>query len=155
MRKKCTPKFTPQERFWQKVNKTENCWEWTAQIVFGYGKFRLEPRPAPPRHAHRVSYEWAYGPIPKGLLVCHHCDNPRCVRPDHLFLGTHKDNTEDMMSKGRGNFHGATKLTDIQVLEIRDKYASGAYRLEDLGQEYGVHFGHISLLVLRKRRKNI
>lgn len=95
------------ERFWEKVEKTDGCWLWTASLTNkGYGEFRLnEPSPI---LAHRVAYELAHGPIPPGLFVCHHCDNPPCVRPDHLFLGTQKDNAQDMVRKGR---HANTKKT--------------------------------------------
>lgn len=88
------------ERFWAKVEKTDGCWEWTAFVhPKGYGMFGVG-REA--RRAHRVSYEIANGPIPDGLCVCHSCDNRRCVRPDHLFLGTNQDNVDDKMRKGRG-----------------------------------------------------
>jgi len=88
------------ERFWEKVEKTDTCWLWTGSVTKsgGYGQLSIHNRPV---RAHRFAYELIVGPIPEGLRVCHHCDVPRCVRPDHLFLGTAKDNTRDMMAKKR------------------------------------------------------
>ena len=88
-------------RFWEKVEITETCWNWTrAKRSRGYGAFGVR-RLNRVFDAHRLSWEFSYGPIPPGLFVCHHCDNPACVRPDHLFIGTHQDNMDDMKSKGR------------------------------------------------------
>lgn len=93
-------------RFWSKVSKSEGCWEWTAALRSGYGVFYADGRL---HRAHRVSWEIANGPIAEGLLVCHRCDNRRCVRPDHLFLGTSTDNNRDMTEKGRhGTAHKPT-----------------------------------------------
>lgn len=87
------------ERFWSKVQKTDSCWLWKgAKNQFGYGFFRLGSRN---EVAHRVSYNWIKGEIPSGLLVLHTCDNPSCVNPDHLFIGTHSDNMRDMYRKKR------------------------------------------------------
>lgn len=90
-----------EERFWAKVQKTATCWLWTgAKKEWGYGVINSQ-RNGPLLRAHRYAYELHYGPIPDGLWCLHRCDVPRCVRPDHLFLGTSKDNTQDMMQKGR------------------------------------------------------
>lgn len=98
--------ITPVEvRFSNKyeINETTDCWEWTACTNnIGYGMFRWETGKM--RTAHRVSYEMFKGIIPKGKIVCHTCDNPRCVNPDHLWVGTHQDNFDDMISKGRAKF---------------------------------------------------
>jgi len=88
------------ERFWSHVAKSDGCWLWTAHVNrTGYGHFALSRSRG--RSAHRVSHELNIGPIPSGMLVCHRCDNPRCVRPDHLFLGTPSDNMHDKVAKGR------------------------------------------------------
>ncbi len=93
------------ERFWSKVVKTDDgCWGWNgATTPFGYGRMTAGSRGAGLLRAHRVSWELHYGPIPAGLLVLHHCDNPPCVRPNHLFLGTMLDNSRDAVAKGRVN----------------------------------------------------
>jgi hypothetical protein len=96
-------------RFWPKLNKGDGCWEWTGGCNdWGYGMMKGDGGKM--LYAHRVSYELHHGEIPNGLFVCHVCDNPKCANPDHLFLGTHKDNMADMMVKGRArNQH--TRIT--------------------------------------------
>jgi hypothetical protein len=120
-----------ESRFWKYVQKTDSCWLWIgATRHFGYGVINSGGNNGKALTAHRVSWELHRGPIPPGMLVCHHCDNPRCVHPEHLFLGTYADNNHDMLSKGRNNRqprvsgekHFATKLTTEQVIQLRREY---------------------------------
>lgn len=129
------------ERFWAKVNRVDGqgCWLWTARLDGdGYGSFS---RRGSPWKAHRVSWAFANGPIPKGMHVLHHCDVRHCVRPDHLFLGTNADNIADMLAKGRqrrGMRHGSAKLNEGQVLEIRWQYAAGGISQRALARRFGI-----------------
>jgi hypothetical protein len=85
--------------FWSRVEKSDGCWLWTGgRFSTGYGSFSVGGRV---RVASRLAYAYTHGPIPDGLFVCHHCDTPLCVRPDHLFLGTNADNMRDAYRKGR------------------------------------------------------
>lgn len=144
------PKSTPIEhRFWSKVDKSHDCWEWTAHRTHdGYGRFTL--RHGVPRMAHRVAYELTHGTIPDGLLVCHRCDNPACVRPAHLFLGTNNDNMRDMVAKGRGHAgirNIRAKLTPTQVKEIRTRATGKWGEQSRLGREYGVDHSTIARII--------
>lgn len=95
---------TIEDRFWAKVDRGGECWRWTAGCdSSGYGSLRVEHAKI---SAHRLSWQLHHGPIPPGQNVLHRCDNPRCVRPSHLFLGTQADNIADMLAKGRGCFDG-------------------------------------------------
>jgi hypothetical protein len=146
------------ERFWEKVKKAPGCWTWTAaKYANGYGLFAFS-QPWRRGYAHRASWELAFGAIPDGLWVLHHCDNPACVRPDHLFLGTHADNMRDMKSKGRWNLNGARtslagenhpmrRLTETAVRDIRRRFAAGGITKRALAREYGVHEAHIGSIV--------
>lgn len=123
------------ERFWKLVDKSAECWLWKgSRYEAGYGRltFRYENM-----QAHRVSYELAFGVAPGEMLVCHRCDNPPCVRPDHLFLGTAKDNTQDAIAKGRmaiGSANPRAKLIETQVAAIRRQGGS----VPALAVDYGV-----------------
>lgn len=137
--------------FWSKVTKTHTCWLWTgANNGKGYGRLYVGGKFVYP---HRYSFKLHIGDIPTGMLVCHSCDVRNCVNPDHLFLGTSKDNTQDMISKGR--LRSATKLSEHDVMRIRDLYASGTYSQAKLAQEYRCNQSQISRIVTSKRRKNV
>lgn len=131
-------KFVPAvERFWIKVQKTEGCWEWTGARVSGYGVLGMNGTSV---KAHRFSWELHNGPIPKGLHVCHHCDNRKCIRPDHLFLGTDADNIADAVSKGRmarGSRQALSKLTPDEVKQVRALLAEGR-TARDIASRFGV-----------------
>lgn len=149
--KKRQPNMSRIGRFWSKVTKTDTCWLWNGdKSKFGHGRFLYDNLRV---NAHRYSYETFVGPIPEGLLVCHKCDVPACVNPDHLFLGTQKDNIQDCVKKGRwtqaklkklhpewcvrGSKAGNSKLKEEQVVTMRSLLACGCTLLE-VGSMFGV-----------------
>jgi hypothetical protein len=149
-------------RFWSKVQIQWECWLWTGcHNSGGYGQFMIGSRTDGSRRvekAHRVAWTLVFGPIPEAMCICHHCDNPSCVRPSHLFLGTHRDNILDMHSKGRheggahrGQKHHNVKLTLADVQELRRRYASGGVSQARLGKEFGICQAHVGRIVRGER----
>lgn len=124
------------------------CWLWTGSSnPLGYGTFKLDGKA---QMAHRASWMLHNGPIPAGLCVCHKCDTPACVNPDHLFLGTNADNVADMVRKGRqstarGEASGLAKITEREAVEIFQ--AAGLQR--DIAARYGVHQVQVSAIKCR------
>jgi hypothetical protein len=149
--------------FWSQVDKSGECWEWQGARSQGYGRIHVKNAP---RSAHRYSWELHYGPIPAGLFVCHHCDNPPCVRPDHLFLGTVYDNNRDAAEKGRlgsrdraflsriggtkqfGLHNGNAKIPYAVVVEIRNS----TERTGLLAARYGISLSQIKRIRNGTRR---
>lgn len=113
----------------------DECWEWTAaRNQHGYGLFHARPLE---QLAHRMAYRFAYGDIPSGFQICHRCDNPPCVNPGHLFLGTHRDNMIDRESKGRGTLVPFTRATsphtrfsDADVADMVTRYLAGEHQVD-------------------------
>lgn len=148
------------ERFMMKVNcdgpyhsaEMGRCWEWTAsRNRKGYGQLNVDGVVIT---AHRVSYGLFAGEIPPGMWVLHKCDNPWCVRPEHLFLGTNADNVADKVRKGRqshmrGTGHPLAKLTDDDIREIRMLRESGM-TIVALGRMFGISHTAISRIYMRK-----
>lgn len=145
------------DRFWAKVQKSnDGCWLWTAYIgTWGYGRFMLNGKA---EKAHRVAWSLVYGPIPIGQLILHRCDTPACVRPEHLFLGSNKDNYDDMEAKGRkgvgvhfsnGEEHCNARLTDSSVGHLREMYAGGDYTYEQLSAIFGIHPSTVASAIRR------
>jgi len=147
-----------QRRFWSRVDRTDYCWNWTAgKLKSGYGMFFMNGINHP---THRVSVILD-GRDPSGYIVMHTCDNPSCVRPDHLIVATQKDNMIDMSNKGRchsnqarGEQAGKSKLTEQQVLEIRRQHNMGRTQ-KSLALEYGLNKTSIFDIVHRINWKHI
>lgn len=148
--------LTQQERFWPKVDKSgvDECWVWTARCHRqGYGLLsEWDGKRRTRLLAHRLAWEFTFGPIPVGLCVLHSCDNPPCVNPAHLFVGTHQDNIADMVRKGRqcrGACSPNARLTEDDVRAIRERFAAGEnYRA--LGAEFGIHPEYVYKLAARR-----
>ena len=149
------------ERFWARVSKTDGCWLWVgaSRTTFGYGVISRGGRRSQ-IGAHRASWEIHFGPIPDGMSVLHRCDNPPCVRPDHLFLGTQSDNIRDMARKARlggqcssegtkGERNGNARLTEQQVAEIRA--LGGTMSQQRIADRFGITQAHVSSILLRQR----
>lgn len=145
--------------FWAKVHKTDGCWLWLGVRNYrGYGQVTHKQQKF---MAHRVAWSFVNGPIHDGLIICHHCDNPQCVRPDHLFAGTYRDNMLDAMQKGRlkppppssGTFRGErnsfSKLTEASVREIRQRAGAGETPVS-LASAFGVGTTTIKQVVRRR-----
>ena len=128
------------------INNNSGCWEWIGSKRNGYGRMIVGSRTDGTRRnvsTHRISYELKYGEIPEGMEVCHKCDNPCCVNPDHLFLGTKKDNAADRDAKGRnivfiGEEQPMSKLTRKSVKDARWERAYKGTSYQMLADRYGV-----------------
>lgn len=132
------------DRFWMKVDKSggdSSCWQWTgAKHPKGYGNF-MANRNGLTRIAHRLAYLLAHGELPHDKMVCHSCDNPSCCNPAHLFLGSAKENSHDMVKKMRsphGERQGHTTLTRREVTAIHRLYATKKLKQKEIGEAFGI-----------------
>jgi len=155
------------EDIWKKINIkptsviwylwNNECWKWTTKSINnkGYGMFSITKKMY---LAHRIVYKLVFGAIPDNLYILHHCDNPLCCNPSHLFPGTQKNNMEDMIVRGRqccGEKISSSKLKEKDILEIRILYSTGDYYQRELGEIYGVGADEISRIVNNKMWKHI
>jgi len=144
------------KRFWDKVDKSGYCWEWLAyKDKEGYGQFQIGHKSF---KAHRISYLLSIGPITEDMFICHHCDNPGCVRPSHLFMGTQTDNMRDAIVKGRVNVlginNGRSKLTERDIYEIR-RICSFGIEQKLVSKMWLISPSHVCRIVNRKKWNHI
>lgn len=149
------------EEYFEKVKKellekrkiNGDCWEWPGFRFKGYGRRNFGQRGKKRKvEVHRIAYMIWKGEIPKGMHICHTCDNRACYNPDHLWLGTPKDNIHDMINKGRRNI--ASKLKKEDVLKIRERRESGE-KMSEIVKDYPVNYQAIYFVCKRKTWKNI
>lgn len=147
-------KTTLRQRFEEKFLVTPGCWIWIAGCTeSGYSAFKVNGIQT---RGHRFSYELYIGPIPEGLIVMHRCDNPKCVNPDHLSVGTNADNVADRDSKGRtkaprGEAHGQAKFSDAVIRAIRSDTRKGSL----IAKEYGTTRGYVYAIKARRKRAHV
>jgi hypothetical protein len=150
-------KIAPEERFWDKVQKTDDCWNWTgARDSHGYGTLDINGKK---QKAHRLSLNFIEGEIPSEIKVCHKCDNTLCVRPEHLFLGTQADNLRDMQDKGRASDyfkkkayeHPKSKFTEEDIRKIKKLYTEDGISQRKIAPMFNVAQQTISKIITGKR----
>ena len=156
------PPVPQEERFWKKVeiHGKDECWPWTdALTIYGYGKFKARINGAwTSANASRIAWLLSNGEIPHDMAVCHKCDNRKCCNPHHLFLGTNRDNVKDKVRKGRqlrGEAIARAKLTAVQIIKIRQRYALKNTSWSKLAKEFGVTKRQIGNVVSGKSWNHI
>lgn len=162
----CAYGGTDEERFWGFVNLNGiqvpyvdgRCWEWQAGLRGnGYGGFWVNDKSIP---AHRYSYKLEFGEFSDDLFVLHKCDNRICVRPTHLFLGTHQDNMDDKISKGRdanqkGESNPRSIFSDTDIIKIRQLHSTGKYKQKDIATIFNRPLSTINQIITGKRWKHL
>ena len=141
-----------EDRFNRSVIKKESgCWDWSGCLyATGYGKITFQTKNW---LAHRASYKIHKGDVPSDMLVCHTCDNRKCTNPDHLFIGTHKDNLSDMKNKGRSNRgqkNGRSKLTDEDVGSLKHMNRVRYFEQKELAKHFGINRSLVSMILGEK-----
>jgi hypothetical protein len=151
----------PAECFWSRVDKTPgfgpngDCWRYTGGLCSGYGHITIQKKTV---KAHRFSYELHCGPIPEGMVICHKCDTPACVNPDNLFIGTPRQNIDDMLAKDRqlkGTDNPKAKLTDEQVREMRYRRDHDKTPTRQLATDYGIAEVTVKRVISRRAWSHI
>ncbi len=151
------------DRFYERVDRSGDCWVWTGRVLAnGYGVLPIfdatrRRRGSPDRLAHRIAYELAFDVDPGELFVCHKCDNPACVRPSHLFLGTNKDNVADCRRKDRdiqGERSRIAKVTDDKVRVMREEFKAGTTQTA-LANRFGVSISLVNGIVHGRRWRHV
>lgn len=143
---------TPEVRFWEKVEKSgeDECWEWIGGYSSdGYGGFTVDGKSY---GAHRYSYMITFGKIPEGLWVLHDCDNPRCVNPNHLKLGTPKDNSEDIVIRGRHRWVAPRAVSIENAKRIKELWNGGKYWQRELAEMFGTSQNVINAIICGRTR---
>lgn len=145
------------EEFWNRVNQTDTCWLWTGAVrTDGYGHCRYQGNQV---SCHRLAWTLTYGEIPIGLCVLHKCDVRLCINPDHLYLGTKKDNSRDAIVRGRwkpfqGEAHGSSKIDEVAVRLIFGLSKTGLTH-EEIGEQVGLKRGMIGNILRREAWKHV
>lgn len=157
-------RITPEviQRFIAHISDSDKCLEWSGALdIYGYGALTIERKVY---KAHRFIYELLFGKLPSNISVCHRCDNPKCVNPNHLWAGTHAENMKDMVSKGRltknraiGERSGQSKITEKDVLEIRRIFRpySRKFGAPALGKRFGIAPTQVKNIIHRRNWKHI